>query len=117
MLQYHVWFNLKAGVVEEVGLGVVRDYLADLSENGESSGFQLLRNFGRPPRSKLPEYHALVEFTDAVALDAAMKKQVQRGIHAGRHGRVIDVVCDFHVEIFTSIAAPTAADVLQACEI
>ncbi len=103
MLHYHVWFNLKPGIAEEAGLQVVRDYLTELSGAGDSSGFQLLRNFGRPPRSKLPAYHALVEFPDPKALDSAMTKQAQRGIHTGRHGRVVDTVCDFHVEIFTSV--------------
>ena len=109
MLHYHVWFNLKSGVAEEVGLQVVRDYLCDLTASGDSDGFQLLRNAGGPPRSKLPAYHALVKFADAEALGAAMKKQGQLGIHTGRHGRVVEVVCDFHVEIFTEISAPKAS--------
>ncbi|HVU15286.1 MAG TPA: DUF6614 family protein [Candidatus Didemnitutus sp.] len=116
MLHYHVWFNLKPGVAEEAGLRVVREFLTELGRAGESKGFQLLRNFGRPPRSKLPVYHALIEFSDPAALDAAMKNQAQRGIHAGGHGRVIDVVCDFHVEIFTSIATPGASGTPRASE-
>jgi len=103
MLHYHVWFNLKPGVSEELGIEVVSAYLSGLSAAGAASQVQLLRNMGRPPQSKLPAYHALVEFPDSEALDAAMKNQVQRGIHTGGHGRVIEVVCDFHVEIFTSI--------------
>ncbi len=117
MLHYHVWFNLKPGVTEQAGLAAVSDYLSQLGEAGEASGFQLLRNSGRPPRSKLPAYHALVEFADAGALDAAMKQQAQRGIHLGRHGRVVDAVCDFHVEIFTGIPTLQHADPLGACEI
>lgn len=117
MLHYHVWFNLKTGVSEQDGMAIVSAYLYTLSEVGEAADFQLLRNSGRPPRSKLPAYHALVQFADAGALDAAMKKQAERGIHVGGHGRVIDVVCDFHVEIFTSIPAPERADALMACEI
>lgn len=117
MLHYHVWFNLKPGIVEEVGIPVVRDYLAGLSGGGDSDGFHLLRNVGRPPRSKLPAYHALVEFADSDALDVAMKKQARIGIHTGSHGRVVDVVCDFHVEIFTSILADENSEAFQACEI
>ena len=117
MLHYHVWFNLKPGIAEEVGIPVVRDYLAGLSSGSDSGGFHLLRNLGRPPRSKLPVYHALVEFADSAALDAAMKKQAKIGIHTGHHGRVVDVVCDFHVEIFTSISAYENSESLHACEI
>lgn len=103
MLHYHVWFNLKSGVPEDTGLAAVSDYLSTLTGAGEAQDFQLLRNRGSAPRSKLPAYHALVMFADSEALDAAMKLQAQRGIHHGAHGRVVDVVCDFHVEIFTSI--------------
>lgn len=110
MLHYHVWFNLKSGVVEDVGLQVVRDYLAELSTAEECRGFQLLRNLGTAPRSKLPAYHALVEFADKAALDAAMKHQAQRGIHQGGHGRIVDVVCDFHVEIFDRIRTTGAVE-------
>lgn len=114
MLHYHVWFNLKDGVEEEAALGWVRDYLNELAGFGESSRYRLLRNFGSASRSKLPAFHALVEFADAAALDAAMKNQARRGIHAGGHGKVVEAVCDFHVEIFTTIdeaAEPSAGGV------
>ena len=107
MLHYHVWFNLKPGVSQQAGLEVVAGYLRGLSEAGEASKVHLLRNIAHPSQSKLPAYHALIEFADSDALDAAMKNQVQRGIHNGDHGRVVEVVCDFHVEIFTSLSAPT----------
>ena len=119
MLHYHVWFNLKPGVAEPEGLDVVRRFLAQLCEHEEAANFQLLRNSGGPPRSKLPRYHALIVFSDPEQLAAAMRKQVERGIHAGRHGEVIDVVTEFHVEIFTAVETPTecGAPALQACEI
>lgn len=117
MLHYHVWFNLRAGIAEEVGLQVVRAYLTELSRAGESTGFQLLRNCGHPPRSKLPTYHALVEFADTAALETAMKLQAQRGIHTGAHGRVVEVVCDFHVEIFTKVTTGESSAASRVCEI
>jgi hypothetical protein len=117
MIHYHVWFNLKPGVSESSGLEVVSCYLSGLSGAAEAAGFQLLKNKGAAPRSKLPAYHALVEFADSAALGAAMKNQAGRGIHSGGHGRVVDVVCDFHVEIFEHVPVfqPTAG--FQACEI
>ena len=117
MIHYHVWFNLKPEVSENAGLAVVSHYLSQLGGAGETAGFQLLRNLGTPPRSKLPAYHALVEFADSEALGAAMKKQGERGVHTGGHGRVIDVVCDFHVEIFAGLPLFPPAETLHACEI
>jgi hypothetical protein len=117
MIHYHVWFNLKPEVAEPAGLDVVAQFLTRLSAAGEATGFQLLRNLGRPPRSKLPAYHALVEFADAEALSAAMQQQAGRGIHSGPHGAVIDVVADFHVEIFTHLPAFQPALGYYGCEI
>jgi hypothetical protein len=117
MIHYHVWFNLQPGTAETVGLKVIAHYLTQLSQSGESTGFQLLKNLGRPPRSILPMYHALVEFADAEALDRAMKQQTERGIHAGGHGRIVDVVCDFHVEIFDLLPEVQPTQAFFACEI
>jgi hypothetical protein len=102
MLHYHVWFNLKAGVSEAEGLPILRRFLSELCSEREAVGFKLLRNQGGPPRSKLPRYHALVEFEDDVQLAAAMRQQAARGIHTGLHGEVVKVVTDFHVEIFST---------------
>lgn len=107
MLHYHVWFNLKPGVDEQHGLAVVTAFLDDLCERGASAGFRLLRNLGPSPRTQLPRDHALVEFADSAALENAMRAQRERGIFAGLHGAVVDVVSDFHVEIFQSIERPT----------
>ena len=49
-----------------------------------------------------------------------MKKQAARGIHSGHHGDVIDVVTDFHVEIFSlldSLIPDAAHEGMYACEI
>lgn len=100
MVHYHVWFNLRSGVEESEGLRVVSLYLADLQARSEAVSFHLLRNRGSAPRSKLPRYHALVEFSDMAQLGLAMKHQSAAGVHHGNHGQMVDVVCDFHVEIF-----------------
>jgi hypothetical protein len=103
MLHYHVWFNLKPEVAESSGLAAVRSFLAELTGCGEAVRFELLRNKGEPPRSKLPRYHALVAFRNEAQFETAMKNQAARGIHTGPHGGVVDVVTGFHVEIFTSV--------------
>jgi hypothetical protein len=115
MIHYHVWFNLKPEVREDEGLAKVERFLTSLCAVEEAATFQLLRNKGGPPRSKLPRYHALVQFVDDGQLADAMKKQATRGIHAGLHGEVIDAVTDFHVEIFSLLDQPTVG--LHACEI
>jgi hypothetical protein len=117
MIHYHVWFNLKPEVPEASGLEVVSRYLSQLRDEEMTAGFQLLKNSGKPPRSKLGAYHALVEFTDSQALGSAMKKQAERGIHSGEHGRVVDVVGDFHVEVFEHLPVFQPMEVFQACEI
>jgi hypothetical protein len=103
MIHYHVWFNLKSGVPEADGLAAVSEFLRQLCRAAEASTFQLLRNNGEPPKSRLPKYHALVEFIGSAQLSTAMRNQAARGIHEGAHGFVIDVVTDFHVEIFTRL--------------
>jgi len=47
-----------------------------------------------------------------------MKKQAERGIHQGWHGKIVDVVRDFHVEVFSSITnVPASLLGAYACEI
>lgn len=104
MLHYHVWFNLKAGVTESEGLRTVNGFLQALCTEGEALEFELLRNQGEKPRSILPRYHALIKFNDQAHLSAAMKAQADHGIHVGAHGEIVDMVTDFHVEIFSAIA-------------
>jgi hypothetical protein len=117
MIHYHVWFNLKAGIDEESGLRMVSEFLSRLSNAGEAQGFRILKNLGGPPRSKLPAYHALIEFADSAALDRSMRKQAERGIHTGGHGKVVEVVRDFHVETFSSVEVGVGTKTPQACEI
>jgi hypothetical protein len=101
MTHYHVWFDLQPGIPEPSGLAAVQRFLQGLCEADEAVAFQLLRNAGSPPRSKLPHYHALIAFADDSQLTEAMKKQAARGIHSGWHGAMIEVVANFHVEVFT----------------
>jgi hypothetical protein len=119
MLHYHVWFNLKPGVSEPQGLASVRRFLTQVCRSDEAATFELLRNNGAPPRSKLPRYHALVVFTGAEQMADAMRAQMARGVHSGDHGEMIEAVAEFHVEIFSQIEAPMpkASVGLYACEI
>ncbi len=119
MIHYHVWFNLKPEVRESEGLATLARFLEKLCATDEAAKFQLLANKGGPPRSKLPRYHALVQFLDETQLADAMKQQAARGVHSGLHGDVIDVVTDFHVEIFSLLEDPLREAAISgyACEI
>lgn len=117
MIHYNVWFAFKDGVGEESGLAVVGNFLRDLCAAGEVSAFRLLRNSAEGPRTRLPKFHALIEFADDAALSRAMRNQGERGIHAGGHGRIVDIVGEFRVEIFRLVAPGTVGDMSYACEI
>lgn len=120
MIHYHVWFDLKPHVSELAGLTMVERFLNRLAATDEATTFQLLRNQGGAPRSRLPRYHALVQFRDDAQLAEAMRQQAMHGIHHGLHGDVIEVVTNFHVEIFStvdSLSSAVAPTTLGACDI
>ena len=55
-------------------------------------------------------------------LSMSMKNQVARGIHQGLHGSMVEVVCDFHVEIFERVEPKSIGNSVSlygelACEI
>jgi hypothetical protein len=117
MIHYNVWFALKDGTEEKSGLATVSRFLMGLCTGGEVAAFRLLRNTGKAGHTKLPQYHAIVEFADLAAMSQAMGNQVARGIHNGAHGEIVKVVRDFRVEIF-ELFAPDASEAMQyACEI
>ncbi|MGA2018495.1 MAG: DUF6614 family protein [Opitutaceae bacterium] len=117
MIHYNVWFALKEGIAEDSGLMVVDRFLRDLSAAGEVSAYRLLRNTSEGARTKMPKYHAVIEFADEAALSQAMKNQTARGIHTGDHGQIISVVSEFRVEIFRVLAPYPTGAMLYACEI
>jgi hypothetical protein len=117
MIHYNVWFTLKDEVLEQRGLAVVDGFLRELCAAGEVSAYRLLKNTSDGARTKLPRYHAIIEFADDAALSQAMKNQVARGIHAGGHGEIINVVSEFRVEIFRVFTPEPIGAMLYACEI
>ena len=104
MIHYHVWFSLKPGSDAREGLSAVHSFLNDLLRAGEISGFHLLENRGRPPKSKLQPFHAMIEFRDDAQFGAAFAAQAKKGIHDGAHGRVLSSVAEFQIEVFKEIA-------------
>ena len=117
MIHYNVWFTLNDEVLEQRGLAVVDGFLRELCAAGEVSAYRFLKNISDGARTKLPRYHAIIEFADDAALSQAMKNQVTRGIHAGGHGEIINVVSEFRVEIFRVFTPEPIGAMLYACEI
>lgn len=110
MTHYHVWFSFKQDVPEQLGLGTVATFLSQLCKESLAVDFHLTRNNGQPPRSKLLPYHAEIRFSDGAALGTAMKWQAQEGIHAGLHGQMLEVIDQFHVEVFSGIVIREASN-------
>jgi len=103
MIHYSVWFNLRDGVTEAEGLGVIRTFLAELFGAGSIAGFRLLKNTGNPPKSRMLAFQALIEFRDGAQFGAAFSAQAARGIHTGLHGRVMSLVGEFSIEVFKEV--------------
>jgi hypothetical protein len=103
MIHYHVWFSLKPAVSEEAGLATARAFIAELTSRGGVARALLLKNTGEAPKSLLPRYHALFEFTDDAQMDATFAAKRSEGIHHGPHGRLIESVSEFKVEIFREV--------------
>jgi hypothetical protein len=117
MVHYNVWFSLKDGVDEAVGLRTFEAFLGGLTQQGEVSAYRLLKNSADAARTKLPRYQAIVEFIDEAALGRAMKNQVARGIHSGAHGAIVEIVSEFRVEIFRLLTSNPVETLQYACEI
>lgn len=103
MTHYHVWFTLKPAVTEADGLAVARDFIKEITDRGAVARALLLRNSGEAPKSKLPRYHALFEFTDDAQMDRAFAAKRTEGIHAGPHGRLIESIGEMQVEVFREV--------------
>jgi len=117
MIHYNVWFTLKEGIEEHGGLAVVEKFLRELCAIGEVAAYRLLQNNAEGARTKLPRFQAIIEFADDAALALAMKNQGARGIHAGGHGGVGEVVSEFRVEIFRLLLPLPVGNMEYACEI
>ena len=100
MIHYHVWFSLKPEVSEAEGLQLARAFIDELKGKGVLSRGTVLKNTGSPPKSRLARYHALFEFADDAQMDSAFTGKRADGIHHGPHGRLLDSVAEFHVEVF-----------------
>ncbi len=103
MILYNVWFSFKDGADDAAELGKARLFFDDLKKQAQLLDYRLMKNRGSREKSKLPAYQVMAKFADASHLDLAMTEVARIGIHAGRHGAMIENVDEFRVEVFEDL--------------
>ena len=103
MIQYNVWFSLKKGLDETIELTKIKSFFEDLKNRNLISGYRLLRNRGTAGRTRLPPYQVIAEFSDNHQFGEPFAEVERIGIHAGRHGAMIENVDEFVVEVFEQL--------------
>ena len=103
MIHYHVWFSLKPEMSEEEGLRFAKSFIEELRSQGKLARGILLKNTGEAPKSRLLRFHALFEFKDDEQMTAAFADKRKEGIHAGPHGKLMEAVSEFRVEVFREV--------------
>lgn len=104
MIHYNVWFSFKNDVCDEDRLQRVRLFLGDLKSRGQIHDFRLLKNRAAPGKGRLAQFHALIVFQDNVQFGQPFAEVAAMGIHAGKHGLMIENVSDFVVEVFEELS-------------
>jgi hypothetical protein len=103
MILYNVWFSFKPGSDDTVELGKVRSFLDDLKARAKLHDYRLMKNRAAREKSRLSTYQLMAEFTDNSQFGLPMAEVSEIGMHAGRHGAMIENVGEFMVEIFDDI--------------
>jgi hypothetical protein len=103
MIHYNVWFSFKEGAAELDGLARVRQFLLELKQRDQIHDFKLLRNRASGGKTRLARFHALISFADQNQFGPPFQEVGSIGVHAGRHGFMIENVDTFIVETFEEI--------------
>lgn len=103
MIHYRVSFGLRDGVPESDQLKRIEAFLADLKDQNQIVDFTLLRNRSAHPTTTGPRFQAAVLFADEARFGIPFADVAATGIHAGKHGLMIEHVTDMSVEIFDEI--------------
>jgi hypothetical protein len=122
MIHYNVWFRFKNDITEREGLGVVYGFLNELRHAAAIAGFRLFKNIGIASNTRMLPFQAIIEFSDEAQFSSTFTAQARSGIHNGFHGRVLAIVSDFQIEVFTHITdfkppSDFQTTGLYACEI
>jgi predicted GNAT superfamily acetyltransferase len=100
---YNVWFSFKAGADERVELGKARSFLDDLQDRAKLHSYRLMKNRAPREKSRLANYQLMAEFSDGAQFGLPFAEVGETGIHAGRHGAMIENVDEFMVEVFEDL--------------
>jgi len=100
VIHYNVWFSLRAGVSESDQMQRVRSFLSDLKNRGQIYDFRLLKNRATAGNGRLAQFHALIMFLNSDQFGLPFGEIATIGVHAGKHGFMIENVSEFIVEVF-----------------
>ena len=103
MILYNVWFSFKSGSNETAEIEKARTFLDDLKSRAKLHGYRLMKNRAPREKSKLASYQLMAEFADGEQFGLPFTEVGQIGIHAGRHGAMIENVDEFMVEVFEDV--------------
>ena len=103
MILYNVWFSFKPGSDDSVELAKTRSFLDDLKYRAKLHGYRLMKNRATRDKSKLATYQLMAEFAEGAQFGLPFAEVGQIGIHAGRHGAMIENVEEMMVEVFEDI--------------
>jgi hypothetical protein len=104
MIHYNVWFSFKAGTAEPEALSRVQQFLLDLKRRDQIRDFKLLRNRAEAGKTRLARFHALISFADQSQFGLPFQEVATIGVHAGKHGFMIENVDTFIVEVFEELS-------------
>jgi len=102
MIHYNVWFSFKDAANELDELAKVNQFLGDLKARCLIRDYTLLKNRAEPDQTKLARFHAAIVI-DAADFHAPFEHVAQAGVHAGKHGLMIENVDTFIVEVFDEL--------------
>jgi hypothetical protein len=100
MIFYNVRFSFKPGSDEPIELEKVRSFLEDLKNRAKLHSYRLMKNRAPHDRAGGCDYQIMAEFIDGSQFGLPFAEVEHIGIHAGRHGAMIENVDAFFVEVF-----------------
>jgi hypothetical protein len=103
MIVYHVWFSFKSGSNEAAEIAKARTFLDDLRDRAKLLRYRLLKNRAVNEKTRLCPYQLMAEFENEDQFGRSFADVHQTGVHAGKHGAMIENVDQFIVEVFQDL--------------
>ena len=95
MVHLNLWFSFKDATTEPQQFQRVKAFLDDLKDRGKVHSYRLMNSRHFPQEGVRPRFHVLVMFPENQDWMASVVEVQSIGIHQGRHGFMIEDVCDF----------------------